>query len=114
MRVDFAPIVLVAAMLTAGIAATQQSAPVSGILSSAHAFLDTLSAEERDAVMFPFASEDRLDWHFIPRERKGLPLKLMTEAQQDAALGLLRASLSEAGYDTSQMIRELELILFER
>ena len=105
---------LVAAALTAGIAATQQSTPASTMSAAAHVFLDTLSTEKRDAVMFPFYSEDRFDWHFIPRERKGLPFKLMTETQQNAALGLLRASLSEDGYDKSQMIRELELILFER
>ena len=115
MRLDVALIVLVvAAVLTAGIAATQQSTPASTMSTAAHVFLDTLSEEKRDAVMFPFYSEDRFDWHFIPRERKGLPFKLMTETQQNAALGLLRASLSEDGYDKSQMIRELELILFER
>ena len=115
MRAGFVPIAFVAAaVLTAGIAATQQSAPASGMSEAANVFLNTLSGEERHTVMFPFDGEDRFDWHFIPRERKGLALKVMTKAQQDAALGLLRSSLSTEGYDKSQMIRELEQILFER
>ena len=115
MKAGIVPIVFVAAaVLTAGIAATQQPAPTSGMAAAADTFLETLSSEERATVMFPFDGEDRFDWHFIPRERKGLPLKAMTESQQDAALTLLRSSLSQEGFDKSQMIRELEQILFER
>ena len=115
MKAGIVPIVFVAAaVLTAGIAATQQPAPASGMAAAADTFLETLSSEERATVMFPFDGEDRFDWHFIPRERKGLPLKAMTESQKDAALTLLRSSLSQEGFDKSQMIRELEQILFER
>ena len=38
----------------------------------------------------------------------------MTEEQQDAALGLVRASLSAEGYDKAERIRQLEQVLFER
>ena len=102
MKAGIVPIVFVAAaVLTAGIAATQQPAPASGMAAAADTFLETLSSEERATVMFPFDGEDRFDWHFIPRERKGLPLKAMTESQKDAALTLLRSSLSQEGFDKS-------------
>jgi hypothetical protein len=115
MKAGFVPIIFtVAALLTAGIAATQQGAPTSEMAAAANAFLETLTPEQKDAVMFPFDGEDRFDWHFIPRERKGVPLKTMNAPQQEAALNLVRTSLSEEGFEKSQTIRELEQILFER
>ena len=86
---------LVAALLTAGIAATQQSRPAATMADAAQAFLDTLTPEQRHATLFPFDGEDRFDWHFVPRERKGVALKTMTDAQQAAALDLLAAHYEE-------------------
>jgi hypothetical protein len=37
-----------------------------------------LSPEQQAKARFEFKDEERLNWHFIPRERKGLPLKEMT------------------------------------
>ena len=101
-------------ILTIGITATQPNRTAVQMSTAANAFLNTLTATEYETVMFPFDGEDRFDWHFIPRERKGLALKSMTDSQQEAALNLVRASLSTDGFDKSQMIRELEQILFER
>jgi len=47
-------------------------------------FLDALSPDLRQAALFPFASEERRNWHYIPRQRRGVPLKQMTEAQRRA------------------------------
>ena len=115
MTTRLVPVVFVlAALVTATIAALQQLSPSSAMQASAQAFLQSLTTEQRQAAMFPFTGEDRFDWHYIPRERKGVALKIMTPAQQDAALALLRSSLSEEGYDKAETIRELEQILFER
>ena len=76
-------------------------------------FLDSLTDEQEAAVRFPFASEDRFDWHFIPRERKGVPLKAMTGSQRATALDLVRTGLSEDGFTKAEVIRQLEQILFE-
>ena len=115
MRTRIVPfILLVAALLTAGIAATQQSRPASVMAEAAQTFLDTLTPDQRQAAMFPFDGEDRFDWHFIPRERKGVPLKTMTAMQQKAALALVESSLSEKGFGKSETIRQLEQVLFER
>jgi hypothetical protein len=115
MRAGLVPVAFVlAALLTVGIAATQQADPTADMLRAAEAFLDTLSPEQQQAVMFPFDTEDRFDWHYIPRERKGVALKTMTAAQKESALNLVRSGLSQEGFDKSQTIRELEQILFER
>ena len=107
-------ICVLAALLTATIVALQQPSPAAVMLASVQTFLQSLTPEQREAAMFPFAGNERFDWHYIPRARSGVALKTMTSSQQDAALGLLRSSLSEAGYDKAETIRELEQILFER
>jgi len=61
-------------------------------------FLGALGPELRREAVFPFDSEERRDWHYIPKARNGVPLKTMNEAQRGAAKALLRAGLSERGY----------------
>ena len=91
----------------------QTAAPGAAMTTAAAGFLDSLTAEQATAVRFPFDGEDRFDWHFIPRERKGVPLKAMTSSQRVAALDLLRTGLSEKGFTKAESIRQLEQILFE-
>ena len=83
------------------------------LLKAATAFLTSLDAGQRARAGVPFDSDERLNWHFVPRERKGVPLKAMSEAQQKAALNLLKAGLSARGYQTVETIRALEPILRE-
>jgi hypothetical protein len=63
-------------------------------------------------LVWKFEDEERFNWHFIPRERKGLPLKEMTEPQRQAAMALLRTGLSASGYSRAEAIRSLEDVLF--
>ena len=110
------PIVFVIlAIITAGTGVVRSNADqAASMTEAAQAFLETLTPGQRSAAMFSFNGEERFDWHFIPRERKGVPLKTMTAAQREAALGLVQASLSAEGYDKSERIRQLEQILYER
>ncbi len=50
--------------------------------SAASRYLTELDEKQVEQATFPFDSEERLNWHFIPRPRKGLPLKEMTSAQR--------------------------------
>lgn len=107
--------VVVLAMVTAGAATMQDKAGRTAMMAAAaQAFLDALTPEQRAAATFAFASDDRFDWHYIPRERKGVSLKAMSKAQKKAALALVAASLSAEGYDKSERIRQLEQILYDR
>lgn len=110
------PIVFVIlAVVTAGAAIVRSNADQAAAMAeAAQAFLETLTPEQRTAIMFPMNGDDRFDWHFIPKERKGVPLKTMTANQHEAALALVQTSLSAEGYDKSERIRQLEQILFER
>jgi len=95
-------------------APTRAGAPTPDELArAATRLLAGLTAEQRSRAMFPFEDAERLNWHFIPRERRGLPLKEMTAEQRATAHALLRAGLSEAGYRKVETIRELETVLRE-
>jgi hypothetical protein len=63
-------------------------------------------------LVWKFEDEERFNWHFIPRERKGLPLKEMTEPQRQAAMALLKTGLSASGYSRAEAVRSLEDVLF--
>ena len=92
----------------------QHADPASAMSTAALKFLDSLNDEQEAAVRFPFDGEDRFDWHFIPRERKGVALKTMTGSQRSAALDLVRTGLSEEGFTKAEIIRQLEQILFNQ
>jgi hypothetical protein len=81
---------------------------------AAQKFLKTLDAAATQKATMAFDDPKRMDWHNIPKpERKGLQFKEMTEAQRVACLALLKASLSDVGYEKSQKIMSLEANLKE-
>lgn len=86
-------------------------APQSKMAQAAKGFLASLDTTQRQQALFPFTSDERLNWHYIPKERKGLPLKSMNPEQRKAALALLASGLSDDGYRKANTIRELDLIL---
>jgi hypothetical protein len=74
-------------------------------------FLAALSEEQRAKANFELKADERLNWHFIPKERKGLPIKEMTSAQRALANALLSTGLSYRGYSKANTIMSLEAIL---
>ena len=52
-----------------------------------------------------------MDWHFIPKERKGLTLREMSPHQRHLASALLAAGLSQTGYIKAVTIMSLEDVL---
>ena len=84
-----------------------------GLAGAATAFLTSLDDEARAKARFAFDSEERFNWHFVPKPRAGIPLKAMSAPQRRAAMDLLRAGLSEKGFTKAEAIRELEVILAE-
>src|SRR3984893_15841057 len=66
--------------------------------TAAKNFLNSLTPEQRAQATYKFEDGERLDWHFIPKPRKGLPLKDMTSYQTKLAHALLATGLSQRGY----------------
>ncbi|MHB1327179.1 MAG: DUF3500 domain-containing protein [Gemmatimonadales bacterium] len=86
---------------------------VADLREAADAFLASLDAAQRFRATFAFEDAERLNWHFVPRARRGLALKDMSPEQQGLARGILRAGLSKRGYLTASTIIELETVLRE-
>jgi hypothetical protein len=78
---------------------------------AAQHFLASLTAEQRAKAAFTFQEDERLNWHYIPKERKGLPLLDMTMAQKALAHALLSAGLSQQGYIKAVTIMSLDDVL---
>ncbi|TWU55465.1 DUF3500 domain-containing protein [Rubripirellula reticaptiva] len=80
----------------------------------AESFVASLDADQKAKAIMAYDSPARVDWHFIPKKsRKGLMIREMNTAQQTAALRLVRAALSEMGYDKTNKIMMNEKVLFE-
>jgi len=53
--------------------------PSSSVMeTAAKNFLNSLTPEQRAKATYKFEDDQRFDWHFIPKPRKGLPLREMT------------------------------------
>jgi hypothetical protein len=93
----------------AAVQAPSSAATAKGV-AAANAFLATLDARQRDKARLELRPEVRRRWSNLPSgiamqvdqgrvlERNGVKLGELTPAQQDAALALLAATLSPAGY----------------
>lgn len=81
---------------------------------AAEKFLASLDEKQRTAAQLEYDSPRRVGWHFIPlQERKGVQIREMNDAQRKAAHALLKASLSQIGYDKATKIIALEALLKE-
>ncbi|HTG42975.1 MAG TPA: DUF3500 domain-containing protein [Verrucomicrobiae bacterium] len=78
---------------------------------AARNFLATLSDEQKGKALFELKNDERLNWHFIPKERKGLPIKEMSSEQRVLANALLSSGLSHRGFFKASTIMSLEQIL---
>lgn len=79
---------------------------------AASVFQNSLDAAQRDKASFGYDDPERLNWHFIPRERKGLPLKELEGAPLRAAHALIKSGLSDAGYTQALDVMSLEEVLY--
>jgi uncharacterized protein DUF3500 len=95
-----------------GITATAHVA-VDEMAAAANKFTASLKPEQGEKALFKLKDEERQNWHFIPKARKGLTIKEMTEEQRQLAMKLLRSGLSSHGYGTATTVMSLETILKE-
>ena len=80
---------------------------------AADRFLASLSSDQSAKARFEFSSEERVDWHFIPRPRKGLPVKELKSEQRALAFGLIESGLAGSGFLKATSIMSLEAVLRE-
>lgn len=115
MRTTFRSTLFAAAIaLTLGLrpAAAHDAGPQ--MAEIAKTFLGSLTPDQRAKASFKFEDEEeRTNWHFIPRERKGLPMKEMRPQSRLLAHALLSTGLSFRGAAKAQTIMSLEEVLYE-
>ena len=75
-------------------------------------FLQDLDDRKRAKATFDWKDVERVNWHFIPRDRKGLPLKELDDSQRALAHALIVTGLSHEGYRQAMEVMSLEKVLF--
>lgn len=110
----FAVTFVVIATMGALLAAQGENLPASGkaMSQAANAFRETLSKEQLAQTSFGFDDPERLNWHFIPRPRKGLPLRDLEGSALKGAQALIASGLSATGYDQVMSVMSLEEVLY--
>ncbi|MCI0744856.1 MAG: DUF3500 domain-containing protein, partial [Verrucomicrobia subdivision 3 bacterium] len=86
---------------------------VDEMAAAAGDFLRSLEKEQAAKASFELKDGERHNWHYIPKERKGLTLKAMSDQQRRLAMKLLQSGLSHHGYNKATNIISLEAILKE-
>jgi hypothetical protein len=87
--------------------------PLNGMPAAAYEFLLTLTPQQQKDIRFDFDSRERENWHYVPKSRKGIPLKDLTDLQKKAAMRLLSTAMSDTGYAKTKSIIDLEAVLRE-
>lgn len=75
-------------------------------------FLQDLNEEQKAKATFEWKDTERVNWHFIPRDRKGIALKELDDSQRALAHGLIVTGLSHQGYRQALEVMSLEKVLF--
>jgi hypothetical protein len=103
-----------ATFLPFGGAGAQAADAAQRIADAASRFLAGLDEAQRTQATIAFESPNRLDWHYIPRNRQGLTLGGMRPAQREAAQALLASVLNERGLQAIENVRIVEGVLREQ
>ena len=103
-----------AALLPFGAASAQTVDAAQRIAEAATRFLSSLDDGQRQKVLIAFESDNRLDWHYIPRNRPGLSLGEMRANQAEAARALFASVLNQRGLELLDGVRLLEGVLREQ
>ena len=80
---------------------------------AASAFLASLGKPELAKATFPFAGDERYDWHYTPVDRNGLLISEMTPNQTKLAFEMMETGYGASGYAMARQIIRLETILGE-
>ena len=73
-------------------------------VTAAQTFLDGLSPEQRTKAWLRFDAPERLDWHWVPRDRSGISLKELLASQRDLGFAMAGAVLSPTGLAKAKAI----------
>lgn len=81
--------------------------------AAAVSLLETLDEKQRAKLCLHYNSEERQNWGYVPRPRKGLSLDGLRAPQIEGIRALLRSALSDPGLKKVDTIMALEAFLWE-
>src|ERR1700693_5835 len=79
---------------------------------AAQGLLAKLAPEQRAQATFRYDDLERLNWHYIPKPRKGIPLKALDPAAREAARSFIATGLSKQGYEQAVNVMSLDDVLY--
>lgn len=106
----FSASAIIVVLLTS--AASAQDSPGQKMVTAANRFLQVLDHSQKLQATFKYDDPERINWHFIPRERRGIGLWDLDGATKDAANALVQTGLTAAGYHKVLEVRSLEEVLY--
>jgi hypothetical protein len=92
---------------------TSSNSKSNDIVTAANNLLKTFNEEQLDEIKFEFKDNERFDWHYIPRGRKGIPIKEFNSKQKELLRVLLNESLSKQGVKKAEGVLILESVLYD-
>src|SRR4051812_26746008 len=101
-------VLALAFLLTAAYKRAEQS---SAMADAANNFLNALWPDQKAIATYAFDDDQRFDWHFIPKLRKGLSFGAMKPEQKLLATALVATALSQQGLIKATTIMSLDQIL---
>ena len=114
----FAPrcgrVLAICAILFIGLPGFGDDAPNAGqkMTNAAVALQNSLTPDQLKLASFAYDDAERLNWHFIPRERQGLGLWDLNGDALKAAEQFVATGLTAAGYEKVLQVRSLEEVLY--
>jgi hypothetical protein len=83
------------------------------VVSLANRFISTLNEAQKTETVFAFDTEERYNFHFVPKERRGITFNDMSLTQQKLAFDLLKSCLGDDAFQKTNDIIQLESVLKE-
>jgi hypothetical protein len=93
------------------VARAAQTSDDQAMVAAARAVLEALDPGSSESARFGLLDDERRNWHYVPRARKGVALGALTPGQRAAVDRLLGTTLSPSGVAKVSGIIELERIL---
>lgn len=112
-RITLASVALAGLLLVPALQGAATGSAGKEMANAAEDFLTALSDDQRARASFSFGDDERLNWHFVPRQRRGLSFGDMDEGQRELVWDLLGTGLSAQGTHKVDDIISLELVLRE-
>lgn len=93
-------------------ASVDSSHAIKDMTDSTKRFLESLTSSQASKARMAFDDGERSNWAYVPKDRRGVPLKDLNPRQRDLVTDVLESLLSEGGLSKVENIIALEGVLF--